>query len=180
VSSKRIDLQQLIQDFPDFPRAGIVFRDLSPVFSNVDALHHISNEFSNSFKDSQIDSVAGIESRGFVVATALALKLHKGMIMIRKAGKLPGNTIKKSYEIEYGSSVMEIQKNALRDNNNQHILIADDLIATGGTATSAAYLVEELGGKVAGFAFVIELASLDGAKKLRAKGYQVHSLVVYD
>jgi adenine phosphoribosyltransferase len=100
------------------------------------------------------------------------------MIMIRKAGKLPGNTIKKSYKIEYGSSVMEIQKNALRD--NQSILIADDLIATGGTATSAACLAEELGGKVAGFAFVIELASLEGAKKLRALGYQVHSLVVYD
>ena len=176
--SKKIDLQQLIQDFPDFPRAGIVFRDLSPVFSNVDALHYISNEFSNRFKDSQIDFVAGIESRGFVVATALALQLHKGMIMIRKAGKLPGNTIKKSYEIEYGSSVMEIQKNALRD--NQSILIADDLIATGGTATSAACLAEELGGKVAGFAFVIELTSLEGAKKLRALGYQVHSLVVYD
>src|SRR5207248_7909036 len=167
-----------IHTCPNFPRKGILFRDINPVFHNNEDLNYISDKFYCRFRKFKIDYIGGIESRGFVIGTALALKFGKGMIMIRKAGKLPGQTIKKSYDIEYGSSIMELQKDAVKP--NQSILNADDLIATGGTAVDAALLVEALGGEVAGFAFVIELASMDGADKLRKMGYQVHSLMVYD
>jgi adenine phosphoribosyltransferase len=122
-----------------------------------------------------VDAVAGIESRGFVIATALAIKFGTGMIMIRKAGKLPGVTLKKSYDIEYGSAVMEVQSDAVA--KGQNVLIADDLIATGGTAVAASQLVEQMGGKVTGFAFVIELSDLKGADRLRKMGHKVQSLV---
>lgn len=174
----KLNLDRIITKHPDFPKPGILFRDINPVFRNPDALKYVASAFSRTFPKSKFDSVAGIESRGFVVATALAMKAGKGLVMIRKAGKLPGNTIKKSYDIEYGSATMEIQNGALK--KGSRILIADDLIATGGTAVAAAQLVEELGGRVAGFAFVIELAGLRGADRLRERGYRVESLVVYD
>jgi adenine phosphoribosyltransferase len=122
--------------------------------------------------------VAGIESRGFIIATALALKFGRGIVMIRKAGKLPGRTVKKSYDIEYGTAIMELQQDAIDKGDN--ILIADDLIATGGTAVAAAHMIEEMGGKVAGFAFIIELSDLKGADRLREMGYTVESLVTFD
>lgn len=173
-----MNLDRIITKHPDFPKPGILFRDINPVFRNAGALKYLADAFSRAFPKSKFDSVAGIESRGFVVATALAMKAGKGVIMIRKAGKLPGNTVKKSYDIEYGNATMEIQDGAVK--KGSRVLIADDLIATGGTAVAAAQLVEELGGKVAGFAFVIELAGLRGAERLRAMGYNVESLVVYD
>ena len=173
-----IDLSALISNCPDFPRKGIMFRDINPLFRTGHALHYVSNELHRRFRDTTIDGIAGIESRGFVIATALALNFDKGLIMIRKAGKLPGHTIKESYDIEYGSAVMEIQKDAIKP--RQNVLIADDLIATGGSAIAAAHLIEELGGNVSGFAFVIELTDLKGANKLRTLGYKVQSLVVYD
>jgi adenine phosphoribosyltransferase len=177
-ATKQIDLRDLIGNYQNFPKDGILFRDVNPVFRNNDAMNFIVDEFLRRFGDVKVDAVAGIESRGFVVATALALKLGTGMTMIRKAGKLPGKTLKKSYDIEYGSAVMEIQLDAVRD--GQNVLIADDLIATGGTAVAASQLVQEGGGKVAGFAFVIELGDLGGSKRLRKLGHRVESLVVYD
>jgi len=176
--AKALDIREIIADYPDFPKEGILFRDINPLFRNHDALTFITESLYQRYSKVRIDAVAGIESRGFVIATALALKFGKGMIMIRKAGKLPGDVAKRSYEIEYGSAIMEIQRGAV--SKGQNILIADDLIATGGTAVAASQLVEELGGKVAGFAFVIELASLAGAEKLKKLGYMVHSLVTYD
>lgn len=172
-----VDLFSLISNCPDFPRKGIIFRDINPLLRTDHALHYISNELYHRFNKVTFESIAGIESRGFVIATALALKFDKGLIMIRKAGKLPGHTLKESYDIEYGSAVMEIQKDAIKP--RQNVLIADDLIATGGSAVAAARLVEKLGGTVTGFAFVIELDNLDGANKLRSLGYNVQSLVVY-
>jgi adenine phosphoribosyltransferase len=177
VAKAKLNLDKIIGKHPDFPKPGILFRDINPVFRNPNALKFIADEFSRRFSKIKYDATAGIESRGFVVATALGMKTGKGMIMIRKAGKLPGATIKKSYDIEYGSAVMELQESAVK--KNQRVLITDDLIATGGTAVAAAQLVEELGGKVAGFAFVIELADLHGADRLRDMGYKVESLVVY-
>jgi adenine phosphoribosyltransferase len=177
VQSKQLDLQEIIANYPDFPKRGILFRDINPVFRRNDALNYITDELYRAFSNSKVDAIAGIESRGFVPATALALKFGKGMIMIRKAGKLPGKTRKKEYDIEYGSAVMELQDDAIQ--SGQHVLIADDLIATGGTAMAAAKLVEESGGKVTGFAFIIELAGLNGAERLRKMGYNIHSLVVY-
>jgi adenine phosphoribosyltransferase len=173
----QLDLRDIIGNYPDFPKPGIMFRDINPVFRRNDALSYIANELHRSYGKTKIDAVAGIEARGFVIATALAMKLGTGVIMVRKAGKLPGNVLKKSYDIEYGSAIMELQKDALGKGKN--ILIADDLIATGGTAVAASQLIEEVGGKVVGFAFVIELTDLHGADRLRKMGYKVQSLVTY-
>ena len=177
-ATKQIDLRELIGDYPNFPKQGILFRDVNPVFRSNDALNFIADEFHRRFAKVKIDAVAGIESRGFVVATALALKFGTGVIMIRKAGKLPGKTLKKSYDIEYGSAVMELQHDAIKE--GQNVLIADDLIATGGTAVAASQLIEQVGGTVAGFGFVIELGDLNGSARLKKLGHRVESLVVYD
>lgn len=175
--AKQFDLRDIVASYPDFPKPGILFRDINPVFKRNDALNHISDEFYRIYGKAKVDAVAGIESRGFVIATALALKFGKGVVMVRKAGKLPGKTLKKSYDIEYGSATMELQQSAV--SKGESVLIADDLIATGGTAVAAAQLIEEVGGKVAGFAFIIELSDLHGAERLRKMGYKVQSLVTY-
>ena len=175
--AKQVNLRDIIANYPDFPKQGILFRDINPVFKRNDALNYIAEEFYRIYNKSKVDMVAGIESRGFIIATALALRFGSGILMIRKAGKLPGRTLKKSYDIEYGTAIMEIQQDAIDKGNN--ILIADDLIATGGTAEAAAQLIKELGGNIAGFAFVIELSDLKGADRLRRIGYNVESLVTF-
>jgi adenine phosphoribosyltransferase len=175
--AKQFDLRDIVANYPDFPKPGILFRDINPVFKRNDALNHMADEFYRTYRKEKVDAVAGIESRGFVIATALALKFGKGMVMVRKAGKLPGKTLKKSYDIEYGTAIMELQQSAIKKGEN--ILIADDLIATGGTAVAAAQLIEEIGGKVSGFAFIIELTDLHGADRLRKMGYKVQSLMTY-
>ncbi|HEY6757033.1 MAG TPA: adenine phosphoribosyltransferase [Nitrososphaera sp.] len=175
--SKQVNLRDIIANYPDFPKQGILFRDINPVLKRNDALNFIADEFYRIYSKAKVDVVAGIESRGFIIATALALRFGRGIVMVRKAGKLPGITIKKSYDIEYGSAVMELQQDAIDKGNS--ILIADDLIATGGTAVAAAQMINELGGKVAGFAFIIELSDLKGADKLRKMGYNVGSLVSF-
>ncbi len=175
--AKQVNLRDIIANYPDFPKQGILFRDINPVFKRNDALNYIADEFYRIYSKSKVDMVAGIESRGFIIATALALRFGSGILMIRKAGKLPGRTLKKSYDIEYGTAIMEIQQNAIDKGNN--ILIADDLIATGGTAEAAAQLIKELGGNVVGFAFIIELSDLKGADRLRRMGYNVESLVTF-
>jgi adenine phosphoribosyltransferase len=175
--AKQVNLREIITNYPDFPKQGILFRDINPVFKRNDALNYIADEFYRIYSKAKVDMVAGIESRGFIIATALALRFGKGIVMIRKAGKLPGRTVKKSYDIEYGTAIMELQQDAIDKGNN--ILISDDLIATGGTAIAAAQMIKELGGKVAGFAFVIELSDLKGADRLRKMGYNVESLVTF-
>jgi adenine phosphoribosyltransferase len=175
--ARQVNLRDIIANYPDFPKQGILFRDINPVFKRNDALNYIADEFYRIYSKSKVDMVAGIESRGFIIATALALRFGSGILMIRKAGKLPGRTLKKSYDIEYGTAIMEIQQNAIDKGNN--ILIADDLIATGGTAEAAAQLIKELGGNVVGFAFIIELSDLKGADRLRRMGYNVESLVTF-
>jgi adenine phosphoribosyltransferase len=175
--AKQVNLRDIIANYPDFPKQGILFRDINPVFKRNDALNYIADEFYRIYNKSKVDMVAGIESRGFIIATALALRFGSGILMIRKAGKLPGRTLKKSYDIEYGTAIMEIQQDAVDKGNN--ILIADDLIATGGTAEAAAQLIKELGCNVAGFAFIIELSDLKGADRLRRMGYNVESLVTF-
>ena len=175
--AKQVNLRDIIANYPDFPKQGILFRDVNPVFKRNDALNYIADEFYRIYNKTRVDMVAGIESRGFIVATALALRFGRGIVVVRKAGKLPGRTVKKSYDIEYGSAVMELQQDAIDKGNS--ILIADDLIATGGTAVAAAQMIKELGGKVAGFAFIIELSDLKGADRLRKMGYNVVSLVSF-
>jgi adenine phosphoribosyltransferase len=175
--AKQINLRNMIVNYPDFPKPGVLFRDINPVFKSNDALNYIANEFYRIYSKTKVGTVAGIESRGLIIATALALRFGIGVIMVRKAGKLPGRTLNKSYDIEYGSAIIELQQDAI--SKGESILVADDLIATGGTAVAAAQLIKELGGKVAGFAFIIELSDLKGADRLRNMGYNVESLVTF-
>jgi adenine phosphoribosyltransferase len=170
-------IQSLIKNYPNFPKPGILFRDITPVFRDNRSLNFLGDYFYDKFKNQDIDYVAGIEARGFILSTILGLKFNLGVLMIRKQGKLPGSTIKQKYDIEYGNAIMEIQSESIK--NNENVLIADDLIATGGTALAAAKLVEELGGNVIGFAIMVELFSLGGSKLLQNKGYPVHSMVSY-
>ncbi len=170
-----MNLKEKIIEFPDFPSKGILFRDISPLLRDPETISFIVNEFSRRYKSMEIDLLAGIESRGFPLACALALKYNKGMIMIRKQGKLPGRTEKVSYNIEYGNATMEIQTDAVK--SGQKVLICDDLLATGGTAKAAANLVEKIGGRVTGFAFIVELTELKGSEVI--KNYKYESLVKY-
>ena len=170
-----MNLKRIIDEYPNFPKKGILFRDFSPILNDPAAMSFVVEEFSKQFHPVDVDVFVGIESRGFITASILAQKYNKGMVMLRKAGKLPGKTIKISYTIEYGEAVLEIQKNVLK--KDERVVICDDLLATGGTANAAAKLVEKMGAKVAGFAFIIELTGLNGNKKL--SNYKTVSLVQY-
>jgi len=170
-----MNLKEKIAEYPNFPKKGILFRDFSPILSDPSALSFVIEEFAKKFHPNDVDVFAGIESRGFILACALALKYNKGMILLRKAGKLPGKTVKTSYTIEYGKAVMEIQKDVIE--KGQRVLICDDLLATGGTAKAAAKLIEKIEGNVVGFAFIIELLELNGIDKI--KEYRSESLVEY-
>ena len=164
-----------IADYPNFPKKGILFRDFSPILGDPSALSFMIEEFSKKFHPNDVDIFAGIESRGFIIACALALKYNKGMILVRKAGKLPGKIVKTSYTLEYGKATLEIQKDVIQE--GQRVLICDDLLATGGTAKAAAKLIEKINGTVVGFAFIIELLDLNGRDKI--KDYRSESLVEY-
>ena len=170
-----MDVKTKINDYKDFPKKGILFRDFNPILKDPSALSYVVDEFSKRIHPNDVDVFAGIESRGFILACALAQKYNKGMVLLRKAGKLPGKTIKMSYTIEYGKAQLEIQKTTLE--KNERVLICDDLLATGGTAKAAAKLVEKLDAKVVGFAFIIELIDLKGIEKI--KEYRTEVLVQY-
>ena len=170
-----MDLKKIIRSFPDWPKPGVIFRDIMPLLKDPQALKYTVDEIARQWRGKEIDLIAGIESRGFIFGALLAQSLQKGFIAIRKEGKLPGETLRVSYTIEYGSATMEIQKDAVKPGDR--VLIVDDLLATGGTAKAAAELIEKLGGVVVGFAFVIELLDLNGREKL--KGYPVTSLVTF-
>ena len=170
-----MNLRDKIAEFSNFPKKGILFRDFSPILKDPSSLSFIADEFSKYFHPKDIDLFAGVESRGFILASILAARYNKGMIMIRKAGKLPGKTTKLSYTIEYGKDTIEIQKDIIKD--GQKILICDDLLATGGTAKASAKLIEKVGGYVSGFAFIIELTELNGIKGI--SNYNCKSLVKY-
>ena len=170
-----MNLKDKIAEIPNFPKKGILFRDISPLLRDPAALSLLVEEFTKIIHPNDVDVFAGIESRGFPLACALALKYNKGMIMIRKQGKLPGETHKVSYSIEYGKATMEIQVDAVK--KCQKVYICDDLLATGGTAKAAAKLVEKIGGKVSGFAFIVELTDLKGSKVI--KDYKQNALVKY-
>ena len=170
-----MNLREKIAEYPNFPKKGILFRDFSPILKDPSALSLIADEFSKHFHPKDVDLFAGIESRGFILASVLASRYNKGMIMIRKAGKLPGKTVKLSYTIEYGKDTLEIQKDIIKE--GQRILICDDLLATGGTAKASAKLIEKVGGKISGFAFIIELTELNGIQGISK--YDCKSLVKY-
>jgi adenine phosphoribosyltransferase len=168
-------LKSLIRDVPDFPMPGILFRDVTPLLRDPGGLRQVVDAFAARYRDQGVDVVAGIESRGFLFGAPLALALGVGFVPIRKLGKLPADRISREYALEYGTNALEIHRDAVRP--GERVLLIDDLLATGGTARAAAALVEELGGRIAEVAFVIELAFLNGRAAL--DGRPVHALMAY-
>lgn len=170
-----MDLKKHIRDIPDFPKKGILFRDITTLLQNRDALSRTIDSLAEYYRSRGIDQIVGIESRGFIFGAPLAYRLGTGFVPVRKPGKLPHATEKMEYQLEYGTDTLEIHKDALQ--SGQRVLIIDDLLATGGTASAVAHLVEKLDAKVAGLGFIIELSFLNGRDKL--KGYDIHALVQY-
>ncbi len=171
-----MELKQLIRDIPNFPKEGIVFKDITTLLKDSSGFNETLNELYNLSKDKKITKVLGIESRGFILGGALAAKLGVGFVPIRKPGKLPAEIISEAYELEYGFDKIELHKDAL--NNNDKVLIHDDLLATGGTMHAACKLVEKLGAQVEQISFIIELDFLKGRELL--KNYDVKSLIHYE
>jgi adenine phosphoribosyltransferase len=169
------DLRRHIRDIPDFPKPGIVFKDITPLLADGAAFRGMVDRFVERYRG-RADVVLGIESRGFIIGAAVAYGLGTGVALVRKPGKLPAQTYAARYELEYGSDTLEIHHDAVGDHHR--VLIIDDLLATGGTASAAVELVRRCGGEVAACAFVIELAFLDGRRRLG--GLEVFSLVSYD
>ena len=168
-------IRDLIRDIPDFPKEGILFKDITPVLSDIKALRLSIEEMSKPFMNQNIDVVVGIESRGFIFGAPIADKLDAAFVPIRKPGKLPWNTEKVEYELEYGTDTLEIHTDAIKE--GQNILIVDDLLATGGTAEAACKLVSKMKGTIKGLAVLVELEFLKGREKLNP--YNVHSIVKY-
>ena len=170
------ELQKLIREVPDYPKPGILFYDLTTLLKNKKGFKGLIDRLCTHYEGHQIDLVAGIEARGFIFAPALAYRLNAGFVPIRKPKKLPGKVASVTYQLEYGADSMEIHEDAIKP--GQRVLICDDLLATGGTAAAAVKLVQQLGGKVAGAAFAVELSFLNGRAKL--PGVDVFSLLDYD
>jgi adenine phosphoribosyltransferase len=164
-----------IRDVPDFPKKGILFKDITPVLSDIDTLRASIKEMAAPFMDLEIDVVVGIESRGFIFGAPIADVLNCSFVPVRKPGKLPWKTESVSYELEYGTDALEIHEDAITE--GQNVLIVDDLLATGGTAEATCKLVSKLGGNIKGLSVLIELEALNGRKRLNP--YNVHSLVQY-
>ena len=170
-------LSKYIRSIPDYPKKGILFRDITTLIKNKEAFKETIDQLSKLVSKIKFEKVIAIESRGFIFASALSYKLSKSLILIRKKNKLPADTFSQDFVLEYGRATIEIHKDSI--NKNDSVLIIDDLIATGGTAEAAAKLVEKSGGKVAGFIFVINLYDLGGIKKLQEKGYEIFSLIEF-
>jgi len=169
------DLRKLIRDIPDFPKPGILFRDITPLLEEPDGLPAAASLMAAPFRGHGIDRVVGIESRGFILGPLVARELRAGFVPVRKAGKLPGDKLRESYELEYGTDVVEMHSDGVR--RGHAVLIVDDLIATGGTALAAARLVERAGGTVGGLSFLIELAGLSG--RARLERWPVSAVITY-
>ena len=169
-------VEDYVRSIPDFPEEGIIFRDVTSVLQDADGLQLAINEMAKCLEGLEFDVLAGTESRGFIFGMPLAYLFKKPFVLVRKAGKLPCETISKTYDLEYGSATIEIHKDAVQP--GQKVVLVDDLIATGGTMKAAAELIEELGGEVVKMLFLIELAGLEGRKVL--ENYNVDSVVVYE
>jgi adenine phosphoribosyltransferase len=170
-----MDLRACIRDVPDFPKPGIIFKDITTLLKDKAALKHVIDTLATHYQGKKIDQIVAIESRGFIFGSALAYQLGTGFVPVRKPNKLPSAKERVEYALEYGTDCIEIHADALEP--GQNALIIDDLLATGGTAAAAATLVEKLGARVAGFGFIIELSFLDGRSRL--PGYDIHSLIQY-
>ena len=170
-----MELKDYIRDVPDFPRPGILFKDITPLLKEPRAFRHVIDRFTDYYASRRIDVVIGIEARGFLFAAPLAFHLEKPMVPVRKVGKLPFDTHSVKFSLEYGDDAVEVHTDAISP--GQRVLLVDDLLATGGTLAAGARLVERTGGRVAGAAVVVELGDLRGRDRL--KGYDVFSLVSF-
>src|SRR3989475_3584703 len=169
------EIERSIRNIPDFPKAGIQFKDITPLLADARLFSGCIDLLTDGFKPSMVDAVVGIDARGFIFAAAAAIKLQAGFVPIRKKGKLPYQTHEQEYDLEYGTSAVAVHVDALKPGSR--VLLIDDLLATGGTAAAAAALVQKLGGRILEISFLIELKFLAGRQKL--KNYPVRSLVIY-
>jgi adenine phosphoribosyltransferase len=170
-----MDLKKLIREVPDFPKPGILFYDVTTLLKDKDGFGTVIDSLEERYRDERVDAVIGIEARGFIFAPVVAYALGTGFIPVRKAKKLPAEVESVEYQLEYGTDRLEVHRDAVR--SGQHVLIIDDVLATGGTAQAVAKLVERMGGQVAGLGFVIELGFLNGRGKLN--GYDIYSVLQY-
>ncbi len=169
------ELKKKIREVPDFPKPGILFYDLTTLLKDREGLRKVIDILTQEFEGKKIDKVVGIEARGFIFAPAIAYNLNAGLVLVRKKGKLPAESISASYSLEYGQDVLEMHKDAIEP--GQRVLIVDDLIATGGTAAATVQMVLQLRGEVVALAFIVELGSLNGREKL--DGFEVFSILSY-
>lgn len=169
-------IEDYVRSIPDFPEEGIIFRDVTSVLQDADGLALAIDLMQKKLEDVDVDVIVGAESRGFIFGTPIAYNLHKPFVLVRKKGKLPCETIEKSYDLEYGSATIEMHKDSIKP--GQKVAVIDDLIATGGTIEAAIKLIEELGGEVVKVVFLMELAGLKGREKLA--GYDVESVICYE
>jgi adenine phosphoribosyltransferase len=170
-----IDLKSTIRDVPDFPKEGIIFKDITTLLKDKDAFRQSVDDLCSSFENSHVDQVVCVESRGFIFGAPVAYHLGAGLVPVRKPGKLPAKTNQVTYELEYGTDTLEIHEDAIKEGDK--VLIIDDLLATGGTTKATIELVENLGGQIVGIVFLIELTFLDGRNKLQ--GHPITSIIQY-
>lgn len=168
-------LKNLVRDVPDFPKEGIIFKDITPILKDPKAFRFITSQFAQEFAEKNFDVIVGVESRGFLFGSVLAHELNKPLAIVRKKGKLPYVTVSFTYQLEYGEDTIEMHEDAIAKGSK--VLIVDDLLATGGTSEATAKLIEKMGGEVAAMAFVIELDFLKGRERLQS--YPVFSLLHY-
>lgn len=171
-------VREHVREVPDFPKKGILFLDITTATKDAKSMQYMTDFLYEQFKDEKIDYVTGIESRGFIFGAAVAYKLGAGFVPIRKPNKLPAETIKEEYSLEYGTDTIEIHADALK--KGDRVLVIDDLLATGGTALAACNLVKRIGAEVVASAFIIELDPLKGREKIEATGVKVVSMLNYD
>jgi adenine phosphoribosyltransferase len=169
-----MNLKEKIRTIEDFPKEGIKFKDITTLLKDPEAFNYAIQQFVEHYQDVEVDVIVGVESRGFLVGAPLALELEKSFVLARKEGKLPAEVIEAEYDLEYGSNMLEMHKDAIE--KGQKVLIIDDLLATGGTVKATVELVEELGGEVIGLAFLLELSFLEGREKL--EDYDIYSVIV--
>jgi len=169
-------IEEYVRSIPDFPEPGIIFRDVTSVLQDADGLQLAIDSMQNCLEGEEFDVITGLESRGFIFGMPIAYNLHKPFVLVRKAGKLPCETVSRTYELEYGSATIEMHKDSIKP--GQKVVIVDDLIATGGSVEAAIKLVEELGGEVVKVVFLMELAGLKGRERLA--GYDVASVIRYE
>lgn len=174
--SEAVDVRRCIRSIPDFPKPGILFRDITPLLKEPTALRQAVRDMAEPYRGAKVDAVLGAEARGFIFASLIAAELEAGLVPVRKVGKLPAETAGVTYDLEYGTDTLEMHADAIAEGDR--VLLVDDLLATGGTMAACCELVEKAGGEIVGIEFLIELAPLKG--RARLEGYPVRSLIVYE